>query len=265
MDWWPAYLALGAFVGFLAGLFGLGGGLQMVPVLVMIFAAQGFPADYLMHLALGTAMATIIFTSVSSVWSHHKRGAVNWRVLRGFLPGILAGTLAGALAAGFVKTRPLSFFFVAFVYFAAWQLISGRKPRPEKTLPGPRGLAIAGGVIGALSSLAAIGGAVLSVPYMVRCNVRMHEAVGTAASIGFPIAIAGTAGYLISGWGRELPPGSVGFIYLPAALFIVAASVLTAPLGARAAHKLSGTTLKRAFAIILAALATKMLWDLLQF
>jgi uncharacterized membrane protein YfcA len=183
-------------------------------------------------------------------------------VLRGFLPGVLAGTLAGALAAGLVKTRPLSLFFVAFVYFAAWQMLSGRKPKPETALPGPRGLLVAGGVIGALSSLAAIGGAVLSVPYMVRCNVKMHEAVGTASSIGFPIALAGTAGYVLAGWGRELPAGTVGFVYLPAVLFIVAASVFTAPLGARAAHRTSGTALKRIFALLLLALATKMLWDL---
>lgn len=264
MEWWLAYFLLGAFVGFFAGLLGLGGGLIMVPLLVFLFNAQQFTPHYILHLALGTAMATIIFTSISSLRAHHRHGAVNWRIVRRITPGILAGTLLGTLLAGAVSIKVLAVFFTAFVYYAATQMILGQKPKPTRRLPGAGGMFLAGGVIGGVSSLVAAGGAVLSIPFMTLCNIKLHEAIGTSSAIGLPIALAGTAGYMATGMAIEsLPPYSLGFVYLPALAGIVIASTLTAPLGAKTAHRLPVQTLRRIFALILYILASKMLISLL--
>lgn len=232
----------------------------MVPVLSFIFSAKDFPPQYILHLALGTGMATILFTSLSSMRSHHLHGAVRWDIVRSLVPGIVAGTLAGSIFAGLIDTRVLSILFTAFAYYAGMRMLLASKPVPSRSLPGKAGMLAAGSVIGAISSLAAIAGAVLSVPFMVKCNVRMHEAIGTSAAIGFPIAVAGTLGYITMGSNAMLPPYSVGFVYVPALIGIVVATMLTAPLGARFAHRTAAPRLRRIFALLLFALATRMLW-----
>lgn len=261
VDWWWAYLLTGAGVGFLAGLLGIGGGMVMVPALVFIFRAKGFPAGYMMHLALATAITTIVFTSVSSVRAHHLRGAVDWPIARAMAPGIVAGSFAAAFVAGLVPTRPLALFFTAFLFFAATQMLLQRQPRATRKLPGALGLFGVAGAIGALSSLLAAGGAFLSIPLLAWCNVPLRRAIGTAAAIGFPIALAGSAGYLVQGLrAHGLPPGSVGFVYLPALLPIVATSMLAAPWGARLAHHLPLARLRTVFAVLLYAIGLRMLW-----
>ena len=263
IDYWWAYPLLGAVVGFLAGLLGIGGGLQMVPVLTLIFKANGFPPQHILHLALGTGVATILLTSVSSVRSHHRRGAVNWKIVRDIAPGIVLGTLGGSAVAGMLNTLALGIVFTAFTYYVATRMLLGVKPVASRTLPDRRGMFGAGAVIVCVSSFAAIGGAVLSVPFMLKCNVRMHEAIGTAAAIGFPIALGGTIGYIATGAGQQLPPYCVGYLYLPAFVGITAATMATAPLGAALAHRTSGTLLRKLFAVLLFALATRMLVGLL--
>lgn len=259
----PAYLLTGAVAGFFAGLLGVGGGVVVVPVLTMIFAAQGFPANEVLHLALGTSIATILFTSLSSLRAHHAHRAVLWPVIRDLTPGILVGTLLGALLAARISSRALSIFFVAFMIFVAVQMIANLRPKPSRNLPGRLGLSVAGSVIGAVASLAAMGGGALTVPYLIWCNVRPHLAIGTSAAVGLPIAVGGTIGYIWNGWGHPgLPAGSLGFIYLPALAIILVASVLAAPLGARLAHRLPVLVLKRIFAGLLLVLSTKMLWSL---
>lgn len=259
-DWWWAYLALGAFAGFFSGLLGIGGGAAMVPILAMIFGAKHWAIDNPVHLALGTCIATILFTSASSVRSHHRHGAVNWRVLGGIAPGVLAGTLGGALLAGYLDARILSIAFTALIYYLATLMLIDRKPASPREMPGMVGLSSAGGIIGVISSLTATGGASLVVPYLVRRGLTVHHAIGTAAAVGWPLAFAGTIGYIVSGIGRpELPQWSVGFVYLPALGWIVIASMLMAPVGARVAHRTPGKTLKRVFAIVLYVLATNML------
>lgn len=258
-----AYLLTGAVAGFFAGLLGVGGGVIVVPVLGMLFAGLGFPADEVLHLALGTSMAAILFTSISSLRAHHAHGAVLWPALRGLTPGVLAGTLLGAQLAARISSRALAIFFVVFMLFVAVQMLANFRPPPSRRLPGRLGLAATGLGIGAVSSLAAIGGGALTVPFLIWCNVRPHSAIGTSAAVGLPIAIGGSIGYVWNGWGHAgLPPGSLGFIYLPALGCILAASVLTAPLGARLAHRLPVRTLKRVFAGLLVLLAGKMLWSL---
>ena len=263
MDWWWAYLAIGLAVGFLAGLLGIGGGMVMVPMLVFVFTAKGFPVEHMMHLALATALATIAFTSLSSVRAHHRHGGVDWAVARTMVPGILAGSLAAALAAGFIPTRPLAIFFTGFMFYAAAQMFVEIKPRAGRQLPGRAGLFAAGASIGAISSVLAAGGAFLSIPFLAWCNLPLKRAIGTAAANGFPIAVAGTVGYVLQGSRvPDLPEWSLGYVYLPALLLIVAASMPMAPLGARLAHWLPVKPLRMVFALMLFALGLRMLANL---
>jgi uncharacterized protein len=262
-EWFLGYVALGAVAGFFAGLLGVGGGAIMVPILAMMFAAQGFPEAHLMHLALGTSMATIVFTSISSFRAHHKHGAVIWSIVRAIAPGIVVGTLLAAQVAARVPTKPLAIFFAAFISYVAVQMILNIKPKPSRQLPGNLGMFGVGAVIGGISALVAIGGGSLSVPFMTWCNVKVHQAIGTSAAIGFPIALAGTIGYMISGYGAAgLPSGSFGFIYLPALGATVVTSMLVAPFGAKVAHSLPVATIKKVFAGVLILLSAKMLHGL---
>jgi uncharacterized membrane protein YfcA len=192
--WWLGYPLLGVFAGFVAGLFGVGGGLTIVPLLFMLFTAQQFPVEHSMHLALGTSMATIVFTSVSSMRAHHGHGAVRWDIVKSFAPGLVAGTLAGSFLVAWVPTRPLAIMFTAIVYYASLQIMLDFKPKPHRQLPGTPGMAGAGTLIGIFSSLVAAGGGFLSIPFMLFCNVSIRHAVGTSAALGFPIAVAGTVG-----------------------------------------------------------------------
>ncbi len=258
-----AYVGLGLVVGFVAGLLGVGGGLIIVPVLVMLLHANDLAAGMEPQLALGTSLASILFTSLSSVRAHHRHGAVEWPLVRRIAPGILLGTLAGAVLAAQMSAWVLKVFFIAFLFYAAFQMWLDFKPAPHRGLPGRAGTTLAGTVIGGVSSWVGIGGGTLSVPFMLWHNVPLHRAIATSAAIGFPIAIAGAAGYVVGGWGAGgLPGGSLGFVYLPALAGIVAGSVLTAPLGARTAHRLPVRPLKRIFALLLLALALRMVWTL---
>ncbi|MBA3995786.1 MAG: hypothetical protein C0466_01260 [Candidatus Accumulibacter sp.] len=260
-EFWWAYLALGAFAGFFAGLLGVGGGAIMVPILTSIFLAEGFPKSEVVHLALGTSMAAIIFTSISSLRAHHAHGAVLWKVVRGMTPGILFGTFGATFVAALLPTRPLTIFFACFISYVAVQMLLNIKPKPHRDLPGALGLGAVGLGIGGVSALVAIGGGSLSVPFMTWCNVKAHNAIGTSAALGLPIAVAGAIGYLVNGWGHPgLPPLTAGFIYLPALVLVTVVSTLVAPFGARLAHRLPVATLKRVFAGVLVALVVKMLW-----
>ncbi len=257
------YLAVGAMAGVLAGLLGIGGGLVIVPMLVFCFTWQGVSQESIMHIALGTSMASIIFTAVSSFMAHHRRGAVRWVVVRRIVPGILVGTFLGTIVASRLSTGFLKGFFCLFLYYVAIQMLVDKKPRVSRDLLGNAGMFGVGNVIGVVSSLVGIGGGTLSVPFMMWCNIPVHHAIGTSAAIGFPIAIAGTAGYILNGWNvSTLPLHSIGYVYLPALVGIVAASVLTAPLGVRLAHSLPVARLKSVFAVLLLLVGTRMLLSL---
>lgn len=258
------YLCCGAVVGVLAGLLGVGGGTVIVPILVAVFPTQGVPPQYVQQLALGTSLASIMFTSISSARAHHARGAVKWDIFRHIVPGILLGTFFGGLLATHLPVMFLKIFFICFLFAISAQMISNYRPPASRNMPGFLGTAGMGGVIGLVSSFVGIGGGSLSVPFMTYCNVPIHTAVGTSAAIGFPIAVAGTLGYVVGGWGRPgLPPETLGFVHLWALFGIAAASCLTAPLGVRLSHALPTTKLKRAFALFLIVVGLKMLWDIL--
>ena len=257
------YLALGAVAGILAGLMGIGGGLVIVPMLVFCFTGLGIPHEHIMHIALGTSLASIIFTSISSFMAHHRRGAVHWDVVCRIVPGIITGTLVGAYIASLLTTDLLKGFFGIFLFYVAIQFLLDKKPKPTRELPGMVGMFSMGNVIGIVSSLMGIGGGTLSVPFMIWCNISVHNAIGTSAAIGFPIAIAGTIGYILTGLSvANLPSSSVGYVYFPALLGIVCASMLTAPLGVRLAHWLPVSKLKRIFAVLLLVVGTKMMLSL---
>jgi len=253
---------LGLATGFLAGLLGIGGGMLMVPFITLILGQRGVGADLAVKMAIATSMATIVFTAISSVRAHHRRGAVRWPLVRQLAPGIVAGSLLASLGVfALLKGSWLALVFAGFVGFSATQMFLDRKPAPTRQLPGPGGLFAAGGAIGFLSGLVGAGGGFISVPFMTWCNVSIHNAVATSAALGFPIALANAAGYAVSGQAvAGLPPGTLGYLWLPALAVIASASVLTAPLGARAAHALPVARLKRVFAVVLYLLAGYMLW-----
>jgi len=254
-------LLLGSVTGFLAGLLGIGGGMLMVPFMTFILTAKGYPADYTVKMAVATSLATICFTSMSSVRAHHQRGAVLWPIVRLLAPGILLGALVGAQLAVALPGKILGILFAVFVAFSATQMFLDRKPKPSRTLPGRVGTFGMGWVIGMLSSLVGAGGAFVSVPFMTWCNVKIHDAVGTSAALGFPIALAGTLGYIWAGQGMpQMPPGSIGYLYLPGLVVISLASMCTAPLGARTAHRMDIRPLKKVFAVVLYVLAAYFLF-----
>ncbi len=254
-------LALGVVAGFLAGLLGVGGGMMMVPVLTLVFTQRGVEGGVAVKMAIATSMATIMFTSLSSLRAHHGLGNVKWPIARAMAPGIVAGSLAaGAGAFAVLKGQTLALVFAAFIGYMALQLLRGRQPKPERQMPGPAGQAGVGAAIGFASALVGAGGAFLSVPFMTWCNVPPRHAVGTSSALGFPIALSSTIGYVIGGW--ALPPampGAVGYLYLPALVIVSAASMSLAPIGARSTQRLNVVTLKRIFALLMLGLAASML------
>ena len=251
---------LGIATGFLAGLLGIGGGMLMVPFITIILTAKGFPSEYTVKMAVATSLATICFTSLSSVRAHHRRGAVLWPIVWLLAPGILLGALVGAQLAVALPGKVLSVLFAVFVAFSATQMFLNRRPKPTRTLPGRLGTFSMGGLIGLLSSLVGAGGAFISVPFMTWCNVKIHDAVGTSAALGFPIAFAGTLGYIWAGQGLpQMPPGSVGYLYLPGLVVVSLASMTMAPVGARTAHRMDIQPLRKLFAVVLYILAAYFL------
>jgi len=243
----------------------IGRGLVIVPMLNFVFTMQGQPAAYVQHLALGTSLASIMFTSVSSLRAHHRHGAVVWPFVRAITPGILVGTFLGSKVAALLSTRFLTGFFVVFLFYVAAQMILNIKPKASRQAPGALGMFGAGNVIGGISSLVGIGGGTMSVPFLTWCNVPLHTCIGTSAAIGFPIAVAGAAGYFVNGLSAPLPglsEGYAGFIYLPALFGVAATSILTAPLGAKLAHSLPVSKLKKIFACLLLIMGSKMLYGM---
>ncbi|WP_339515426.1 sulfite exporter TauE/SafE family protein [Pseudomonas sp. RL_15y_Pfl2_60] len=246
------YLMLGAAAGVMAGLFGVGGGLIIVPVLVASFAAHGFAPEVLTHLAVGTSLATIIFTSINSVLEHHRIGAVRWPLFIWMAAGILLGAALGALTASKIQGPLLQKIIGVFAISVALQMILGLKPKASRGVPGKPGLSVAGVVIGWASAIFGIGGGSLSVPFLMWRSVPMQQAVATSSACGLPIALAGAISFMWIGWNEpQLPQWSAGFVYLPALAGIAVSSMFFARVGARLAHRLSPLVLKRLFALLL--------------
>ncbi|MGI9264060.1 MAG: sulfite exporter TauE/SafE family protein [Gammaproteobacteria bacterium] len=259
---WALYPLIGAVSGLLAGLFGIGGGLVIVPALNLIFLnwVPLIPAENRMHFAIGTSLAVIVATSLSSLRAHQQRGAVLWPAFRRLIPGVLLGGLTGALVADLSSNRLLQVIFGTLIILISMYLILGYRPAASRALPGITGCSMAGSVIGAISALAGIGGGVMTVPFLVWCATPMRIAVGTAAACTLPVALAGAAGFILMGPGSgHGPPASTGYVYWPAAAGIAFSSIFLAPVGAWLTHNLPVTRLKQGFAVLLILVGLRML------
>jgi len=257
----PIFLALGAFVGFLAGLLGIGGGFTLVPVLVAAFTHEGVELEHVLPLAIGTSAASIVFTAFASARAHHARGAVAWPIVWAMAPGLVLGSLVGPQIASALPARLLAAVFGAFIWYAAFRTIHKPKIASTAELPGRAGLFAVGGGIGVMAGAVGTGGAFMAVPYLTRRKVTIHAAVASSAAIGLPVAVAATIGFMFAGWKRpDLPAWSAGYVYLPALPAIVVASMLLAPLGARMSHAWSVDRLRYAFAAMLLTLGGYMWW-----
>jgi uncharacterized protein len=255
------FLLLGAYVGFLAGLLGIGGGFTIVPVLMEVFARYHVAVADQLPLAIGTSSASIVFTAFASVHAHHRRGAVLWPIVTAMAPGLVIGSLIGPQIASALPMRVMSAIFGAFTLFTAARMVWRSRAKATRELPGKAALFGAGLLIGLLAGMVGTGGAFLAVPFMTRCNVKVHTAVATSAAIGWPVAAASAIGFMYAGWRvADLPPHSIGYVYLPALGGIVVMSMLLAPLGARVAHATSVAGLRKAFALMLTLLGLWMGW-----
>lgn len=251
---------LGCCTGFLAGLLGIGGGMILTPFLTILLTGTIAP-EHIIHVAIATSMGTILFTSISSVRSHAKRGAVLWKVAFLIAPGILVGSILGAQISSALPTKWIGLIFCVFVFFSATKMLMKSSTTASRALPGNAGLMTAGGIIGIISALVGAGGGFISVPFLTYCNVKIHQAIGTSAALGFPIALFGVVGYAISGW--NVPtlgsfPHMLGYVDIPALFAVAITSVLTAPLGAKLSHSINTEPLKRIFAVMLYCLGCYM-------
>lgn len=257
------YLLLGSAAGLMSGLFGIGGGIIIVPFLVWLFSAQGFTPDLVLLMAVTTSLATIIVTAAASLQFHHRLGAVDWPVVKQLVPGVLVGSLLGSVVADSLPTDLFKTLFAFFPIGVAFQMLrpSPMEIEPEQP-PGERNLAGAGGIIGALCTLLGAGVGVITVPFLVKRRFSLRHAVAISSACGLPLAVAGSLGYIALGWGKTgLPSWSLGYLYVPAFLCIVTGSRVFAPLGAQLAHKLPTEKLKRLFALLLFAVGLRMLWQ----
>lgn len=246
------YLVLGACSGVLAGLFGIGGGLIIVPVLVFSFAAQGVSQAVLTHLAVGTSLAAILFTSINSVLAHHKKGAVLWPLVLWLAGGILIGSALGGVTASLIPGEDLQQIIGVFAILMAFQMWFGWRPKGDPKPVAKPTLVGAGGLIGWASAIFGIGGGSLMVPFLTWKGVEMKQAVATSAACGLPIALSGALTFMVTGYGQTgLPENSLGYVYLPALVGIAATSMFSARVGARLAHRLDSRLLKKLFAVLL--------------
>tara|TARA_R110000822_G_scaffold122481_1_gene256617 strand:+ start:3065 stop:3877 length:813 start_codon:yes stop_codon:yes gene_type:complete len=261
MEIYALYLCLGLVAGLISGLFGLSGGVVIVPILIFTFTAQGFSPDVLTYLAIGTSLATIVVTSSSSILAHQKRGAVLWPVVIWLTPGIIVGAAFGAIFAVSIGGPSLQLGFGVFLCLVAMTMVFPLQPDGVRTLPGVVGKSVMGAVIGFVSSIFGIGGGSLSVPGLSWFKVSMKNAVATSAACGLPIAVSGVVTYLIQGWGEvDLPAGARGFVYLPAFIGIVCTSTFSAKWGAKLAHQLPAFILRKGFSLLLLIIGARFIW-----
>jgi hypothetical protein len=257
---WVSIL-LGMVSGLLAGLFGIGGGLVIVPVLVILFTAQGFPTDLVMLMAVATSLAVIILTAIASVLAHHRLGSVVWAKVFRLSPGIMVGAAVGAVVAKHISADTLRYILVIFLLYVAIQMALQVKPKPDHVKQSRALDFLVANIIGLLSSIVGIGGGTLTVPYLVSGQMLMRNAVAVASACGLPIAVAGTVSYALLGWNvLHLPEWSLGYVYLPVFFGTGLSSIATAPIGAKLAYKLPAVKLKRYFSLLLFVMAAKLMW-----
>lgn len=257
-----SFLALGLVAGVLAGMLGIGGGVVVVPALIWLFHREGLNEQIIPHLAIGTSLATIVFTSLSAIYAQHKRRAIDWPIVRLLAPATLLGGFASGYLAGFIPAETLKTIFALFLLLVGIQFILNWKPAPHWRLPGRGGLWGSGLSIGALSALLGIGGGNITVPFLHACNLELKRAIAISTALGFPIALFGAAGFVLSGWhNAALPASTLGYVSLPALTAIASVSIMMAPLGVRLSHELPVKKLKQVFGLLVLAISISMLWN----
>lgn len=255
------YLGVGAIAGLISGLFGLGGGALIVPMLIFVFIARGIPIEIVTHLAIGTSLATIIFTALSSIYTHHQKNGIRWDLVKRLAPGIVMGSTVGGLFAVSMNGVLLQLLFGAFMIVVASQILIYTPKMGTKSEPGIAQMGLAGSIIGGVSALFGIGGGTLTVPFLSLYGIRIHQAVGTAAACGLPIALAASYIYANANMqGVELPAGSFGYIFMPAWLGIIVTSLPCARLGAKLAHRFNALQLRTAFGWLMMILGARFIW-----
>ncbi|GMA11245.1 UPF0721 transmembrane protein [Acinetobacter gyllenbergii] len=257
------YLLIGAIAGFAAGLFGVGGGLIIVPILYIVFTQMNYDPNVIMHIAVGTSLATIIVTSISSVMAHHKKGAVLWPVFRNLAPGLVLGSFLGAGVADLMSGQHLQLVIGVFAVWMAYKMFRGANAvvDPNRHLPSAALQLAAGGGIGVASAIFGIGGGSLTVPYLNRHGVVMQKAVATSAACGLPIAVAGALGFMWFGAKEQIEvPNTIGYVHIYAFLGISVMSFITAKFGAKVAHRLSPAMLKKCFAGLLVVVGSYFIY-----
>ncbi|WP_298135390.1 sulfite exporter TauE/SafE family protein [Acidiferrobacter sp.] len=254
-------MGLGLVTGLLTGMLGIGGGSVVVPALVYVFAKEHLPAGLAMKLAIGTSLANILFTSLAAISAQQKRRAIDWSVAAPLGAATLVGSLASGYLAGLLPGLVLKEIFGVFLTAVGLQLFADWHPAAHWRLPSYPGLVGVGIGIGAMSALLGIGGGSLTVPFLTACNVDMRRAIAISATLGFPIALFGAMGLALSGQHRAgLPPGALGYIYLPALAGLTTVAMLVVPVGVYLAHNLPVAQLKRVFGVLLIAVGVQMVF-----
>ncbi|XPV69543.1 MAG: sulfite exporter TauE/SafE family protein [Halarcobacter sp.] len=257
------FLLLGSFVGVVSGLFGIGGGGIIVPILTTIFLSHGIDERNVVHMALGTSMAIIIITSISSIRAQQKKKAIVWNIVKMMVPGILIGTFLATFIASKLDSFYLSIIFSIFMFFTSINMFIGKKPKAESKVFSNKTHFFSGGLIGGLSSLVSIGGGILSVPYLLVQNVDIKKAIATSSAIGFPIALSGTLGYIVNGWSNtSIDTLTIGYVNLAAFACVAVASFTTAPIGVMLVHKINVNIMKKLFSVLPFILSIKMIYSL---
>lgn len=263
IEWIAQFVLLGLFVGFLSGLLGIGGGGILVPVLTSMLMSLGIAKEHVVHSALGTSLACMIFSSLASIRAHAAQKTIVWYLVKGLLPGLVIGVFLTTRFAVHISSEKIALFFVLFMMLTGIQMMINWKPKPNGIRAGIIELILVGICIGSIASLAAVGGGFLMIMYLTYKNIEMKNAVGTSAALGFPIALTGALGYIVHGWAEvEALPYAVGFVYLPAFLSISVGSFLAVSYGAYYANTLPETRLKQIFAALSFVLSVKMLYAL---
>ncbi len=260
-------LLAGSIAGFIAGLFGVGGGIIVVPVTLWVLNVQHVETEYVQHIAVGTSLMVMVFTTSVSSWGHYRKKAIHGQVFRNMAPGIVLGSVIGSMLASYIPSKSLQIVFIVFAYLVSVKTLIGFNPNSSWNLPRPAAIFGIGSLFGGLSGLLGIGGGVFNVPFLLACKVPIKKAVGTSSTLSWAVAISGTITYMYSGLQiSDLPQGTFGFCYLPVAVTLIITTTIFAPLGVKLTHALPAKLMQTLFALMLVAFSTQILvkWVILK-
>ncbi|WP_347840949.1 sulfite exporter TauE/SafE family protein [uncultured Draconibacterium sp.] len=255
-------LLAGSLAGFIAGLFGVGGGIIVVPVTLWVLKMQQVESEYIQHIAVGTSLTVMVFTTFMSSLGHYRKKAIHVEVFKSMAPGIVLGSVAGSLLASSIPSKSLQIVFIIFAYLVSIKTLVGFNPNSSWNLPKPLGIFSIGTLFGGISGLLGIGGGVFNVPFLLACKVPIKKAVGTSAALSWSVAVSGTISYLWTGFQvADLPEGTFGFCYFPVAITLIITTSIFAPLGVKLTHALSPKIMQLIFGLMLLGISTQILFE----